>query len=110
MLKTTICDNCKIRFKCFTEQEEINESVFPINKKKYKTKTKTLPRLRQKIIEELPYVDLKPYSHNIISLCLREIANKCGRDMANKTIDELGLKYYGWHKEKRTKKTASVRL
>jgi hypothetical protein len=41
-----------------------------------------------------------PYSHNIISLCLRGIANTYGKNEANKTIDRFALTNLGWSKEK----------
>ena len=60
----------------------------------------TLIELREDIRKERRYVDRKPYSHNIISSCLRIIAEKYGKDEANKAIRELGLKKLGWNEEK----------
>lgn len=61
---------------------------------------KTVEELREQIAEEAPFVDLKPYSHNIISLCLMQIDKEYGKDEANKAIRELGLKKLGWREEK----------
>jgi hypothetical protein len=58
--------------------------------------TKTLEELRQEIRAERPFVDKKPYSHNIIGLLLRQIAEEHGKDEANRAIRELGLKRLGW--------------
>ena len=41
-----------------------------------------------------------PYSHNIVSCILRQIADDCGCGEADKLIDELNLDtIYGIHKE-----------
>ena len=62
-------------------------------------KTKTIEELKQIIREEKPFVDLKPYSHNIISLTLQQIAKEYGYDAANNIIKELELEKKGWRKE-----------
>jgi len=59
-----------------------------------------LKDLRKKIQKEVPYVDIKPYSHNIINVVLRQIAKEFGKDVANKTIDDFSLVKLGWRKEK----------
>jgi len=61
---------------------------------------KTLKELRAQIKKEVPYVDIKPYSHNIIGLVLMQIAKEFGKDEANKAIDDFGLVNLGWRKEK----------
>ncbi len=63
-------------------------------------KLKTLGDLRQCIRREIPYIDEKPYSHNIISLCLMEISQKYGIKAANKAVTDLGLDKLGWHTQK----------
>lgn len=40
------------------------------------------------------------YSHNIISLCLREIASRFGKVKANKAVRDLGLRRIGILEEK----------
>lgn len=39
-----------------------------------------------------------PYSHNLISLTLREVAKKLGYEFANRLIDELELEDLGYSK------------
>ena len=59
-----------------------------------------LMELKQRIMDEEGYVDIKPYSHNIIGLLLRQISEKYGKEEANKAIDECKLRKHGWRKEK----------
>jgi hypothetical protein len=61
---------------------------------------KTLKELRANIKKEIPYVDLKPFSHNIISINLMIIAKEYGKDEANKTIRNLKLDELGWKEAK----------
>ena len=60
----------------------------------------TLARCRKAIQQEVPFVDVKPYSHNIISLVLSKIARTWGQASANKTIRDFDLKSLGWHEVK----------
>lgn len=53
----------------------------------------------ERIESELEYLDIKPFSKNIIELRLRSVANKCGKKMANALIDDLCLEAYGWKKQ-----------
>lgn len=62
-------------------------------------KEKTLVYWQDEIEAEIPYIDIKPYSHNIIGICLSAIAKKFGKDKANATIDMFELEDYGWSKE-----------
>ena len=55
-----------------------------------------LNEYRSKILKEIPMVDVKPYSHNIISLLLRGVYEKFGSDEANAIILEYGLDKMGW--------------
>ena len=48
------------------------------------------------IYKEIPFVDIKPYSHNIISLNLRILADKFGDEEAIKLIENSKLKDLGW--------------
>jgi hypothetical protein len=57
-----------------------------------------------KIKKEIPYVDVKPYSHNIISNYLRGVDEKFGKEKVNTLIEELDLEYLGWNKVKVEKK------
>jgi len=89
----TLCDDCDKRFKCYTEDTRTLKNE----------RGKLLPRARRTIIKELPFIDFKPYSHNIISLTLAHVAKECSYRKANQLIDEFNLKAYGWHKERKTK-------
>jgi len=59
---------------------------------------KTIEEIKAKIINEAEYVDIKPYSHNIISLYLGEVNRRFGKEMANQLIKDCGLETLGWHK------------
>jgi len=48
------------------------------------------------IKQEIPFVDKREYSHNIISLLLGSIAEKSGDDKANQVIKDLNLEKLGW--------------
>jgi len=55
-----------------------------------------LKKARKVIKKEKPYIDIKPYSHNIISLILQHVSKTCGNKYANQLIDEFYLTHYGW--------------
>jgi len=57
---------------------------------------KTLEELRVKIEHEAQYVDIKPYSHNIITLILGQIAKEYGQPEANRAITDFALDMMGW--------------
>ena len=59
-------------------------------------KKKTAAEWRKRIREEIPFVDVRPYSHNIICLALGAIAKESGHDAADQVIIELGLNHMGW--------------
>lgn len=61
---------------------------------------KDIKKYVRRISREIPYVNIKPYSHNIISLCLQAISQEFGKDKANEIIRKYGLKKLGWHEEK----------
>ena len=44
-----------------------------------------------------------PYTHNIISLVLRDLSQKVSLKAANKIVDSFGLSAYGIHKVKEAK-------
>jgi hypothetical protein len=54
--------------------------------------------LRNKITSEVCFVDKKPYSHTIISLCLRQIADIVDKEYANQLITDFKLDQLGWVK------------
>jgi len=60
----------------------------------------TLEEWRSKIKKEVPYVDIKPYSHNIISLALGAIHENFGIKESNKAIKDFKLEDLGWHELK----------
>jgi len=61
----------------------------------------TLEDWIQTIEEEVMFVNVKQYSHNIISLALRAIAEDHGIAAVNKVIEDLDLERLGWwEKEK----------
>ena len=62
------------------------------------TKNPDYQRIVGRIDEEVDYVDIKQYSHNIISLSLQEAAKKFGNAVANDLIEEFGLEDLGWSK------------
>ena len=60
----------------------------------------TLVDMVEAIRRERPFVNKKPFSHNIIGLWLMEIAKKYGDKEANKVIREEGLERLGWVQSK----------
>jgi hypothetical protein len=59
-------------------------------------KTKKLKIYINTIKKNIPYVDIKPYSHNIINLTLTSIGEQFGNNVANKIIADTELKNMGW--------------
>ncbi len=60
---------------------------------------KTLDEWKETIEEEVPFVDVKPYSHNIINIALMAIVKGWGKEEANNVIDDYNLEGLGWKKE-----------
>ena len=58
-----------------------------------------LKKLRETIRREAPFVGLKPYSHNLISVTLSLIDKNYGRAAANKAIRDFKLEAKGWKQE-----------
>ena len=56
----------------------------------------SLAELRETIRRERRFVDKKTYSHNIISLCLANIADAHGQAEANRAIRDFKLETLGW--------------
>ena len=57
----------------------------------------TLEELRDKIKYESDFVGVKPFSHNLIGICLSRIAKEFGQEEANKAIRDFGLDNLGWN-------------
>ena len=57
---------------------------------------RTEEEIIQSIKNEIPYVDIKEYSHNIISLELRMYSEIKGDEETYKLIKQLGLDELGW--------------
>ena len=60
------------------------------------TSKKSLKEWRNVIEREDYYVDINPYSHNIISLALGAINEKFGKRAANNAIKYYRLEKKGW--------------
>jgi hypothetical protein len=56
----------------------------------------TLQQIRDKIENEVMYLNIKQYSHNIIGLYLRSIDEKFGRDEMENAVYDFDLHYKGW--------------
>ena len=56
----------------------------------------TIEDYTRRIGYESCWVDIKPYSHNIISITLREVSDKWGKEEANNIIKKTGLEQLGW--------------
>ncbi len=57
----------------------------------------TLDNLRAELVLEAQFVDLKPYSHNLVTMMLQNIAKKFGKAEANQAIDDFNLAEKGWN-------------
>jgi len=53
-------------------------------------------KLFNKISNEVPYIDIKQYSHNIISMCLEQIYKEIGIDKLKEVVKIQGLDKKGW--------------
>ncbi len=60
----------------------------------------TYKEAKNKIMAERKFVDKKPYSHNIISSLLSQVAGELGYSEANRLIRECNLISLGWQEEK----------
>ena len=59
--------------------------------------TKTLIKKSLEIIDrEIPYIDIKEYSHNIIGLELGALMEICSKEQVKKIVIEKGLDKLGW--------------
>ena len=63
----------------------------------YEPKKLTAEDYIKKIRNEMPYVDVKPYSHNIITICLNALAELGWNDeQIDQLIQDEGLNSLGW--------------
>jgi len=92
------CNRCPMRFRCYTERDVVLTEEEWKKIDITKGTGRTLKQWKERILEEMYYVDVKPYSHNIISLSLSAIARGWGKSMANKIVEEFGLETLGWSK------------
>ena len=58
--------------------------------------TKTKEEIIATIKKEIPFVDIKPFSHNIISLELRLLEEVAGEEVVVDLINSTKLKDLGW--------------
>ena len=72
-----------------TTNQQINEQE--------EANTQRLVELKNTILEEKAWVDIKPYSDNIISSTLRIIDEKFGKEIVNDVIVSMGLEELGWN-------------
>ena len=72
------------------EKEDLIEYI------EYLRKMDALEELQNRIVKQIPHLDIKEYSHNIITMLLETIHNEHGEETVKKTILELGLKERGW--------------
>lgn len=68
----------------------------------------SLDQLRHNIRKEVPFVDLKQDSRNLISLNLSLIAKRYGYDEVNRCIDKNHLVTFGWRKLGNRRKVMEV--
>jgi hypothetical protein len=74
-----------------------------------KQREERLMELYARIEREVEFIDIKQYSHNIISLNLRIISKEFGYNIANEAIDEFGLTLLGWSHVREPNKVRSVK-
>jgi len=60
----------------------------------------TKSEILEKIGEEVPFIDVKPFSHNLVGMLLNMLAKQHGQEEANKAIDDYELEELGWSKVK----------
>jgi|11_taG_2_1085331.scaffolds.fasta_scaffold116500_1 hypothetical protein len=97
MCDTYKCLKCK---EYFTRKESFKYCCDCLEDKRYEN---PIEDLIYDIEEQMEYVDIKPYSHNIISLNLRMIDEYYGEKEANLVIRELNLTSMGWDYSKEHK-------
>jgi hypothetical protein len=56
----------------------------------------TLQQIRDKIENEVMYLNKKPYSHNIIGWYLEHIKEDFGREEMENAVYDFDLHYKGW--------------
>ena len=63
---------------------------------KKKLTEKDFNDLYNQVEEAIQYVDVKPYSHNIISIVLRQVDEKYGKEKVIEIFNDFNLEEYGW--------------
>ena len=58
--------------------------------------TQTKQEIIKKIKEEIPYIDIKPFSHNIIGLELSILEQVAGKEAVIELVKTTRLKNLGW--------------
>jgi len=59
----------------------------------------TEEQIMKLIEQEIPFVDIKPYSHNIIGLYLNLLSNRVGKEQVFQYIKNSPLIGLGWKAE-----------
>lgn len=97
--ETTIVENINCK-KCdntlpphtIKEHMDISNSIHNCPHKMTKTKEEIIATIKK----EIPFVDIKPFSHNIISLELRLLEEVAGEEVVVDLINSTKLKDLGW--------------
>ncbi len=79
------------------EAEQLNKMIdTATTTADYLGSKKTLEQLQYEIINEIPYVNIKPYSHNIIGLKLKIMGDTFGKQEVYDIVNNTELKSIGW--------------
>ncbi len=70
------------------------------NLKKEIKRPETFKEWKKLIKKQIPYINVKPFSHSIINAALSTVTKKYGKTRANKIIEDLGLEKFGWKQKK----------
>jgi len=70
----------------YWKDDQNYDTMYELYYKPIKEEEKKKKEIINKILAEIRYVDIKPFSHNIINLELRILADKYGQEEANKLI------------------------
>ena len=78
------------------EAEQLNKMIDTATTADYLGSKKTLEQLQYEIINEIPYVNIKPYSHNIIGIKLKIMGDTFGKQEVYDIVNNTELKNIGW--------------